>query len=166
MRGNFIHGGVLGGKKMPEYSAWQHMRERCSIPTTAQFKDYGGRGISVCSEWQASFAAFYKDMGPRPEGTSLDRRDNNGNYTPANCRWATVEQQHINKRKRSGSKSKYKGVTWDASRGQWSADCRLNGVRLRGGRFDSEVQAAAVYNFLASRLHGDEAVLNDFSDLA
>ena len=73
------------------------MHRRCSEPTNPRYPTYGARGIYVCARWQ-NFKAFLADMGPCPDGHSLDRIDNNGNYDPANCRWATDEQQRNNKR--------------------------------------------------------------------
>lgn len=85
-----------------EYSIWAQMLYRCSPTPTPQrgWRNYGGRGISVCKEWRASFQAFYGDMGPSPSPKhTLDRIDNDGNYEPGNVRWATYQQQRANKRR-------------------------------------------------------------------
>lgn len=86
-----------GQTKSPEYRAWVAMKTRCSNPNYPWFHRYGGRGIAVCTEWQGSFERFLTDMGHRPgPGYSLDRIDNDGDYTPSNCRWASSQTQGRN----------------------------------------------------------------------
>lgn len=89
----------------PEYRSWIAMFSRCSNPMRKGFVNYGGRGIKICKHWK-NFENFYKDMGERPVGKSLDRKNNDGDYTPDNCRWATPKEQANNRRKRNSNKSK------------------------------------------------------------
>jgi hypothetical protein len=84
--------------RTPTYVSWQHMKDRCYNEASEFFGQYGGRGIKVCHRWRTSFANFLADLGPRPEGTSLDRIDVHGDYQPENCRWATVTDQALNRR--------------------------------------------------------------------
>jgi len=85
-------------KKFPrEYSCWKDMRKRCNNPHCRDFKNYGGRGIRVCSRWD-SFDLFISDMGPCPPGFTIDRKDNDGAYGPDNCKWSSRAQQNKNKR--------------------------------------------------------------------
>jgi len=92
--GNRIHGRSC----TTEHTIWCQMNQRCTNRNLVSFKNYGGRGITVCRRWRASFAAFLADMGPRPPGLSLDRINNDLGYSKSNCRWATSTEQGRNKR--------------------------------------------------------------------
>lgn len=94
------HGHAPIGHKSPEYSSWSNMIARVDDRKGRNFIYYGARGITVCDRWR-SFGNFLADMGPRPAGRSLDRVDNNGNYEPSNCRWATQSEQTLNRRPRA-----------------------------------------------------------------
>jgi hypothetical protein len=89
------------------YWCWKNMKARCFYPRHRAHSWYGSRGITVCERW-LSFENFYADMGDPPPGLSLDRINNNGNYEPDNCRWATVAQQLANRRPRRRSKRRRK----------------------------------------------------------
>ena len=98
VHGNTKHGHSLrNGKPSPIYQSWKAMKARCQNPNHPDYNYYGGRGIKVCERWM-DFANFLEDMGEKPKGLTLDRVDNNGDYEPSNCRWATPKQQAQNKR--------------------------------------------------------------------
>lgn len=88
-----------------EYVIWQGIIQRTTNSKTRFFRYYGGRGIAVCKSWRDSFVNFYADMGPRPgPGYSIDRINNDGNYEPGNCRWATALEQRHNQREPTGAR--------------------------------------------------------------
>jgi len=102
----FINGCISGNaaihkmSKTRVYRIWKNMKERCRNKNKSNYKYYGGRGISVCEEWDKSFIDFYKDMGEPPTiKHSIDRIDVNGNYEPSNCKWSTQSEQCKNRRK-------------------------------------------------------------------
>lgn len=107
------------------YQTWRQMKNRCTYIWASSYKDYGGRGIKVSKSWQ-SFKNFYKDMGIRPDGKTLDRINNNGDYSKTNCRWATMKEQSNNKR--NNRKITHNGETLNVS--QWAEKLSIPASRL------------------------------------
>lgn len=119
------------------YSTWRNMRDRCNYIKHPSYKDYGARGIKVCRRWD-NFALFLADMGERPSPQySLDRIDNDGDYTPENCRWATKSEQQSNQRLRRDNRSGHKGIYWYPKYNKWQVQVRRKTV----GYFETKQEA-------------------------
>lgn len=111
----------------PTYGSWSAMLSRCTNPNASDWPRYGGRGITVCEKWLHSFECFLRDMGDRPPDTTLDRYPNNdGNYEPGNCRWATATQQSRNRR--SNHPLEFNGKTQTIA--EWAEELGLNYTTL------------------------------------
>lgn len=144
-------------KNSPEYTAWVNMRGRCLNPNNAGYKNYGGRGIMVCTRWKA-FTAFYADMGPRLlPSLTIDRINNDGDYEPGNCRWATQKQQRRNAR--SNHHLTFHGETMCMS--EWEERLGMNpsvlSSRIRRGWNVERALTEPLHNRLRSR-PGQEAI--------
>jgi len=109
------------------YYAWRSMRYRCSLDSrNPNYKNYHQRGIGICHRWLNDYDAFFEDMGECPDKLSLDRINNDGNYEPANCRWASMEQQESNRRNNKIITFKNKTMTLS----QWARELKINKTTL------------------------------------
>ncbi len=158
-RGNRTH----GQSRTRLYRCWLGMKQRCLNSKLTAFEYYGGRGISICAEWLASFVVFrdWAMANGYSEELEIDRIDVNGNYEPSNCRWATRAEQMANTRKRKGLvTSKFKGVGWFAASNKWRALICSNSHVRHIGLFENEVDAAIAYDREARATFGEFASIN------
>jgi|DEB19_MinimDraft_3_1074340.scaffolds.fasta_scaffold35149_3 hypothetical protein len=128
------------------YRSWHMMLQRCYNKNNPSFIYYGERGITVDEKWR-SFENFYKDMGDRPEGTSIDRIDVNGNYCKNNCKWSSLYEQAKNKRKFKNCNSNVTGVHFYEKHNKWIAYITRNKKRKHLGyflNFDDAVKARKI----------------------
>jgi hypothetical protein len=116
-----------------QYAVYYAMRARCNNPNNTDYKNYGARGIKVCDKWMQGFDAFFADMGPCPHGYTIDRIDNDGDYSPENCRWADRQTQTNNRRNMKFYEHDGKRMTI----GQWAKHLKIGYItiqrRLAGG---------------------------------
>lgn len=132
-----------GLKNTRLYNIWGHMKSRCNDTRNDSYELYGGRGITVCDEWSNNFLAFYNwaISNGYADNLTIDRIDTNGNYEPANCRWATNKEQAINRRIKSASKSGITGVRWYEPTQKWQVRIGVDGKGVHIGYFDNKDDA-------------------------
>ena len=138
---NNITNWTHGRSGTPEYQAWSDIKRRCHNPNEKRYAKYGGRGIKVCKRWRESFLNFFEDMGIRPQGKSIDRINNDGDYEPSNCRWATRIEQSNNRT--NTRKLEYNGETktaaqWDRTMGL-GAGTIFKRIKYRGWTVDAAI---------------------------
>jgi hypothetical protein len=141
-----------GLRYAPEYQVWAGIKKRCYNEKAAGYGNYGGRGIRMQPDWFESFAAFYRDMGERQDGQSIERKDVDGDYTVDNCVWADRTTQAFNTRQRKDNVSGKAGVMWDKQDEKWQAFLYKNKKRYFLGRF-SDLQEAILARRAGEMLH-------------
>lgn len=159
-----------GVTKVLGYSSWQNMKSRCYNQQIEAYRYYGGIGVKICKRYRESFVDFYEDMGPKPEGLSLDRVKVDGHYSCGKCpeciannwtfnlRWATRLQQRLNQRVRLNSKSGFRGVTWNKSNRKWIACITPpGGKQAYLGSYTDPIEAAWQYDQFAVQVFEEEA---------
>lgn len=139
-----------GYRKTITYSTWCLMKARCNNKNNPLFKYYGGRGIIVCSRWNDNFMDFLEDMGERPNKMTIDRIDNNGDYEPQNCRWATDSQQRLNRRRFSNNTSGHTGVYF--LKGRWQAQLWVNKKGYYSPLFEDKQDAVSYRKLLVNKI--------------
>lgn len=130
-----------GMRKTIEYNTWSLMLRRCNNPKSSAYCDYGGRGITVCKKW-LKFVGFFEDMGIKPKGLTLERKNNDLGYCKDNCYWADRTVQSRNQRVRKDNKTGISGVWWDKAEKKYRVNISLgNNKQLYVGRFVELKQA-------------------------
>ena len=125
------------------YKTWHNMIRRCTNPKNSSYKNYGGRGITVCDEWLdvTNFVAWCEETYPNIKGYSLDRIDNDKGYSPDNCTWSSRTMQNINQRMKVTNKSGYNGIIWNKKNSNWKAGIGVNHKLVYIGSFLTKEEA-------------------------
>ncbi len=151
-----------GLSKHPLHRAWRAMRERCRNKKTKRYADYGGKGITVCQDWDLSFMSFYNwAINEWKPGAHLSRININGNYNPENCRFTTMSINNCNRKLLFKSNtSGFRGVNYHKSHKKWRACIDVDGKRRELGHFESPISAAIRYDIEVYKIGDNERPVN------
>ena len=156
----------LGNTRL--YKIWKGIKDRTLNPKHIQFPDYGGRGITICDEWKNDFMSFYNwamlNGYEENKGLSIDRIDNDGGYSPENCRWTTQVIQNRNQRIKKNNTSGYKGVSYYKKTGKYVAQICVNRKNIHLGYFQTLVEGAIVYNNYIIENNLEGFILNEIPE--
>ncbi len=132
-----------GMEGTPTYKSWNNMMMRCYNPKRINYREYGGSGITVCDKWH-TFQGFFEDMGVRPDGTSLNRKEGSLIYSKETCEWATYSEQSFDQKRRSTNISGRTGVSFQTATSKWKAEISKDGKTYFLGYFTSFEEAVKV----------------------
>lgn len=138
-----------GLSKHPLYTVWNNMKTRCYKEYHKEYKYWGGRGINICDEWKENFYCFYKwaMTNGYKQGLQVDRINNDGNYSPENCRFVSGRINSLNKRKQENSSSGYTGVGFCKHAQKWYSRIKIHGSNISLGYFSSRIKAVLARDF-------------------
>ena len=130
------------------YATWNNIFKRCTNPKNKYYKDYGGRGITVCEEWLdiKKFIAWAESTHPNVKGVTLDRINNDKGYSPENCTWSDKTTQNINQRMKKNNTSGYVGVYWNKGSKKWVVNIRISKILKQIGSFKDKIEAVLARN--------------------
>ena len=150
------------------YTIWTSIKKRTLNPKNKRYNDYGGRGITICEEWKNDFMSFYNwalsNGYEENKGLSIDRIDNDGGYSPENCRWTTKTIQSRNQRMQKNNKSGYRGVCYNKGNNKYVAQICVNRKIIHLGYFQTVVEAGVAYNNYIIENNLEGFILNEIPD--